>query len=78
VIRATNTGISSVALASGEILKRSPLHREWSGRFRVSYLDQPVATIYQHWSWLVPGLLWFSLAILLGFGLWIRRQRTRD
>lgn len=70
VIRATNTGISSVALASGEILNRSPIYREWVGRYRVGYFRQPTATIYQNYFWLVPGALGSALAILLGFGLW--------
>ncbi len=78
VIRATNTGISSVALASGKILIRSPMHREWTGRTRMNYLERPVETNYQRWFWVVPGLLWCSLAILLGFGLWRGTRRNRD
>jgi apolipoprotein N-acyltransferase len=76
VIRATNTGISSVALASGEILNRSPMHREWTGRYRVTYLGRPLATFYQRWFWLIPGLLWSSLAILLVCGFSKGRQRN--
>ncbi len=76
VIRSTNTGISSVALASGAILNRSPIQREWSGRYRVSYLEQPPVTFYQRWFWLVPALLWLSLALVLGSGL-RSRMRTR-
>ncbi|MGH8557497.1 MAG: apolipoprotein N-acyltransferase [Methylococcales bacterium] len=77
VIRATNTGISSVALASGEILKGSPMHREWAGRYRVTYLDKPPATVYQRWFRLAPGLLWFSVIVLLGFGFWRRKHSVR-
>lgn len=68
VIRATNTGISTVALASGKILTRSPLHREWAGRDQVSYLENPLPTFYQRWFWLIPGLLWLSLLILIATG----------
>ena len=65
VLRATNTGITTVALASGEILARSPLHEEWAGVFEVPYLRNPPPTFYQRWFWLVPSMLWGGLAILL-------------
>jgi apolipoprotein N-acyltransferase len=76
VIRATNTGISSVALASGEILNRSPLFREWTGRYSVPYLERPPVTFYQKWFWLVPALLWLSFALVLGAG-WRNRMQSR-
>jgi apolipoprotein N-acyltransferase len=69
VLRATNTGISTVALASGEILKRSPIHQPWSGVYNVAYLKAPPATFYQQWFWLVPVLLWGILLVLLGLGM---------
>jgi apolipoprotein N-acyltransferase len=72
VLRVTNTGISTVALASGEILQRSPLHEAWTGVYDVPYLQNPPATFYQKWFWLVPSLLWGALAVMLGFGFRIR------
>lgn len=69
VLRVTNTGISTVGLASGEILERSPLHREWAGLYEVPYVREPSATFYQRWFWLVPSLLWISLALLVGAGI---------
>ncbi|MGH8560008.1 MAG: apolipoprotein N-acyltransferase, partial [Methylococcales bacterium] len=77
VIRATNTGISSVALASGEILNRSPMHQEWSGRYDVSYLYKPIETFYERYYWLVPGLLLGTVAGLLAFGLWYGNRSDR-
>lgn len=67
VIRATNTGISSVSLASGEILQRSPIYKPWADVYNVPYLTNPPATFYQRHFGLVPGLLWASLLLLLGF-----------
>ncbi|MGR8978583.1 MAG: apolipoprotein N-acyltransferase [Gammaproteobacteria bacterium] len=64
VLRVTNTGISTVALASGEILERSPLDRPWTGLYEIPYRIQPTPTFYREWFWLVPGLLWTSLAAL--------------
>lgn len=61
VIRVTNTGISSVALANGEILARSPLHQVWTGHYAIPYAFHPQATFYQTWFYLVPGVLWGAL-----------------
>jgi len=72
LLRATNTGISTVALASGEILQCSPLHREWSGLYQVPYRKNPPRTFYQRYFWLVPGLLWSTLLVLGVIGM---RQR---
>ena len=68
VLRVTNTGISTVSLASGEILERSPIYQPWAGLYKVPYLINPPATFYQNWFWLVPGLLWLTLALLLAIG----------
>ncbi len=65
VLRVTNTGISTVSLASGEILERSPIHQSWTGIYQIPYLKNPPATFYQRWFWLVPSLLWGSLLVLL-------------
>ncbi|MDD1612396.1 MAG: apolipoprotein N-acyltransferase, partial [Methylococcaceae bacterium] len=75
VLRVTNTGISTVALASGEILERSPIYRPWSGLFEVRYRKNPEPTFYQRWFSLVPALLWSSLAVLLIVGLRSRNQQ---
>lgn len=69
LLRATNTGISAVVLASGEILEQSPLFEEWAGLYKVPYLKNPPATFYQQWYWLMVALLWVSLIILLGLAL---------
>jgi apolipoprotein N-acyltransferase len=68
VLRVTNTGISTVSLASGEILQQSPIHQSWAGVYQVPYLKNPQSTFYQNWFWLVPGLLWASLLTLLVLG----------
>jgi apolipoprotein N-acyltransferase len=74
VLRVTNTGISTVSLASGEILKQSPIHKPWADIYQVPYLKNPPATFYQSWFWLVPGLLWSGLVILLIIGF--KKQRS--
>lgn len=69
LLRVTNTGISTVVLASGEILERSPLHQEWASAYQLPYLQQPPTTFYQQWFWLGPSVLWLSLGVLLVAGV---------
>ena len=76
VIRATNTGISTVALASGEIMQRSPLHQEWSGLYRVPYSKDPKPTFYQERFWLIPLILWSFLLMLAVAGFRGGRQNV--
>lgn len=71
VIRSTNTGISTVILASGEILEKSPLDKEWVGVYQVPYQSQPVQTIYQLYPWLIDALL------LLIMGLIVYKSKSR-
>lgn len=65
VLRVTNTGISTVSLASGEILELSPIHEPWTGIYKVPYLKNPPSTFYQNWFWLVPGGLWTALILVI-------------
>jgi apolipoprotein N-acyltransferase len=69
LIRVTNTGISTVVIASGEILERSPMHQEWTGIYTVPYLKNPAPTFYQQWFWLIPTILWMFLLGLLVVGV---------
>ncbi|CAG7855959.1 hypothetical protein MCAMS1_00283 [biofilm metagenome] len=68
VLRATNTGISTVSLASGEVLEQSPMKTSWAGLYEVPYLTNPQPTFYQRWFWLVPVMLCAGLVILLAIG----------
>jgi apolipoprotein N-acyltransferase len=72
VLRVTNTGISTVSLASGEILERSPFHQPWAGFYEIPYRTEPQPTFYQRWFWLIPALLWIALGVLLATGAIVR------
>lgn len=72
LVRSTNTGISSVALASGEILQRSPIHQEWTGVFDIPYLANPPLTFFSKWGHL-DTLFVAALAVLL-VGIGYRRS----
>ncbi|MEN0060107.1 MAG: nitrilase-related carbon-nitrogen hydrolase, partial [Bdellovibrio sp.] len=64
LVRSTNTGISTVALASGEVLSASPVHEEWSGSFLVRYKSQAPRTFYVqagHYDWILILVALFSI-----------------
>lgn len=71
LIRSTNTGISTVILADGQILERSPLHKEWFYLYHVPYVKNPSKTAFMTWGyWFLPSLMALSL-----LGLLIRTKR---
>lgn len=78
VLRATNTGISTVSLASGQVLEQSPMMQPWYGLYEVPYTTEPGSTFYQRWFYLVPGLLWSSLVLLLIMGIYQKRCINRN
>ncbi|MGY6276370.1 apolipoprotein N-acyltransferase [Methylomonas sp. MgM2] len=65
VLRVTNTGISTVSLANGDVLGLSPMDASWAGIYEVDYQANPQATFYQRHFSLMPGLLWAALLALL-------------
>ena len=73
LVRATNTGISSVILANGERLEDSPLNVSWAHTYDVRYLANPPQTTYVKWGHL-DWLLW--LAIAMGLIYFNRKQGT--
>lgn len=74
LVRSTNTGISTVALASGEIMTLSPIYQEWQHLFEVPYVSEPTATVFMTWGyWLIPALL--AAVLLLLPLLAFRRKR---
>jgi apolipoprotein N-acyltransferase len=69
VIRATNTGISTVMLADGTMLARSPLRAEWTHMYDIPYRKDPSPTFYQKHGWrLVPAILLLAPGFLLAMG----------
>jgi apolipoprotein N-acyltransferase len=74
LIRSTNSGISGVALASGEILPLSPIYQVWEHTYDVPYARQPQDTIFMGWGfWLFPGILLLAFLSLFWSGF-----RNRD
>jgi apolipoprotein N-acyltransferase len=75
MLRVTNSGISSVALANGELLELSPIKQKWSGLFEVAYHTQPTSTFFQRWPTLVRHLIWVGIALLLAYS-WLQRRKS--
>ncbi|MDT4332792.1 apolipoprotein N-acyltransferase [Methylomonas sp. MED-D] len=78
VLRVTNTGISTVSLANGDVLAFSPFHTRWAESYHVPFVAEPPATFYQTHFYLMPGLLWAGLAGLLGAGVLLNKRKRRE
>ena len=65
VIRSTNTGITTVSLADGSILKKSPLHEKWQHTYDVPYYSQPIVTFYSYFPYFIRLLLLLGLIFCL-------------
>jgi len=72
LIRATNTGISTIVLATGDLLKQSPTREEWFGAYNFPYRSHPELTfytVYGHWDWIL-------YLLIIGSLIFIRRPKT--
>ncbi|MGE0526702.1 MAG: apolipoprotein N-acyltransferase, partial [Bdellovibrionales bacterium] len=69
LVRSTNTGISTVILASGQILELSPLHEEWFHLYEVPYASNPPRTVFMGWGfWFFPALILLGLVLVVWKG----------
>lgn len=74
LVRSTNTGISSVMLASGEQLEQTPIDKLWTTTFNVPYLKnapQTFYSLYGHYDWV---LLILGLILILSKGAYARKK----
>lgn len=66
LVRSTNTGISTVILANGDVMETSPLHQEWYHLYDVPYLKNPPPTIFMGWGfWIFPAFLALAFVTIL-------------
>ena len=70
LLRATNTGISTVIQSDGTLMKRSPLNKPWTQFYEIPYYSEPKSTLFMGYGFYINEvfLLLFSL---MGF-LWRR------
>jgi apolipoprotein N-acyltransferase len=64
LIRATNTGISTVVTADGSFLEKSPIYAQWAGYYEVPYSSEQKKTVYQQWGYAIPLPLTLILFII--------------
>ena len=65
LIRATNTGYSSVIYANGQIDKISPIATEWFGLYKVPYYKNPPTTLFMSWGYYINEMFLFFLTLLI-------------
>jgi apolipoprotein N-acyltransferase len=64
LLRATNTGITTVVLADGTKLQQSPIGKEWYGYYEVPYRANPPVVIYSRIAGYSPWLAAFLLVLI--------------
>ena len=74
LIRATNTGISTVIQSDGTVMKQSPLNKPWVHLYEIPYHKNPPATLFMGWGFYINELFLFLLA---GAGLLGPRLKKR-
>ncbi len=75
LVRSTNTGISSVILANGQMLEQSKINTEWVGAYTIPYQQSPTQsfyTLYGHWDWV---LILIALACLFWKGKQTKNEK---
>lgn len=68
LIRSTNTGISTVVLANGDVMPLSPLHEKWSHVYKVPYYSASPLTLFSQWGYWFPYIFLILLGALV-FGI---------
>lgn len=75
LLRATNTGISTVIQSDGTVMQRSPLNKPWTHLYEIPYDKNPPTTLFMRWGFYINELFLFLL-VLAGF-LWPRFKKIR-
>lgn len=74
LVRSTNTGISTVAQATGEIMEQSPLDSTWAGVYEVKYQKNPDKTIFSQYGFLYEWLVLAAIFIFIFLGKGRRQE----
>ena len=64
LIRATNTGVSSVIHSDGTIKKLSPINKSWYFLYKIPYYTNPPKTLFMSWGFYISEIF---LLLLIGF-----------
>lgn len=75
LLRATNTGITTVMLADGKILEQSPIGQEWIGFYNVPFKKNPPVVLYSRIAGYSP---WLCALLATQIVLWPRKRLKRQ
>ena len=64
LLRATNTGISTVIQSNGTVMEKSPLNKPWSRFYKVPYSKNPPSTLFMGWGFYINEIFLLLLALL--------------
>ena len=64
LIRGTNTGLSTVIQANGNIMKISPLNKEWTHLYSIPYREKPQDTLFMSWGFYINEIFLLLLSFL--------------
>lgn len=74
IVRVADSGISSIVLASGEKILKSPIWNEWQDTITLNYLNDPQNTFYYNWGYLYPYLLLFIILLITSYFFYIKNE----
>ena len=74
VIRLTNTGLSAVMTAKGEIIAQSPLKKTWTQAVSVPYSAHSKPTVFARWGFRINGIF-LLLALIWPLIFWLSRRK---
>ncbi len=77
LIRATNTGISSVIHSNGEVETLSPINKSWYALFQIPYYTNPQKTLFMSWGFYINEIFLFLLScFMLIFEFFYRKRKN--
>ena len=76
LLRSTNTGITTVVLATGKTLERSPIGEEWVGFYSVPFKKNPPVAFYSRIAGYTPWLTALLSVLIIAFSM--LRSSRRD
>lgn len=75
LVRITNTGVSSVMLASGRFLTESPVFAEWTATVNVPYRESASRTLFSRFGFIWPWAIGVMIIMIVAFEKFIHQQR---
>jgi len=80
LIRATNTGVSSVIYSDGSIQELSPVKKSWYFLYQIPYYKHPPKTLFMKWGLYIYEmfLVFLVLFVIIFEWFYIKKRATSD